>query len=111
MARSHGRCPRGARLRMGFPHGHRKTTTLVAGLRLSGMVAPMALDGPINGDRFEACVRQVLTPTLRPGDIVAGVNGEPVVSIEALERALDDPRRRWRVSIERGGQVFDLTIG
>jgi len=55
---------------MGFPHGHRKTTTLVAGLRLSGMVAPMVLDGPINGDWFEAYVRHVLAPTLRPGDIV-----------------------------------------
>lgn len=70
MARSHGRCRRGARLRMGFPHGHRKTTTLVAGLRLSGMVAPMVLDGPINGDWFEAYVRHVLAPALRPGDIV-----------------------------------------
>ncbi|GGD74814.1 hypothetical protein GCM10010990_25610 [Croceicoccus mobilis] len=28
MTRSHGRCPKGERLRMGFPHGHRKTTTL-----------------------------------------------------------------------------------
>jgi transposase len=55
---------------MGFPHGHRKTTTLVAGLRLSGMVAPMVLDGPINGDWFEAYVRHVLAPTLKPGDIV-----------------------------------------
>lgn len=70
MARSHGRCPRGERLRMGFPHGHRKTTTLVAGLRLDGMVAPMVLDGPINGDWFEAYVAHVLAPTLRPGDIV-----------------------------------------
>jgi len=51
MARTHGRCARGERLRMGFPHGHRKTTTLVAGLRLDGMVAPMVLDGPINGVR------------------------------------------------------------
>ena len=70
MARTHGRCVRGARLRMGFPHGHRKTTTLVAGLRLGGMVAPMVLDGPINGDWFEAYVAQVLAPTLRLGDIV-----------------------------------------
>lgn len=70
MARGYGRCRRGARLRMGFPHGHRKTSTLVAGLRLSGMVAPMVLDGPINGDWFEAYVRHVLAPTLKPGDIV-----------------------------------------
>jgi transposase len=70
MARSHGRARRGERLRMGFPHGHRKTTTLVVGLRTSGMVAPMVLDGPINGDWFEAYVAQVLVPELRPGDVV-----------------------------------------
>lgn len=35
---------------MGFPHGHRKTTTLVAGLRSTGMVAPLVIDGPINGE-------------------------------------------------------------
>lgn len=70
MARTHGRCRKGERLRMGFPHGHRKTTTLVAGLRLDGMVAPMVLDGPINGDWFEAYVMHILAPTLRPGDIV-----------------------------------------
>jgi len=56
MARSHDRCQRGERLRMGFPHGHRKTTTLVAGLRMTGMIAPMVLDRPINGDWFEAYV-------------------------------------------------------
>ncbi|QCI79644.1 IS630 family transposase [Hankyongella ginsenosidimutans] len=70
MTRSHGRCPRGERLRMGYPHGHRKTTTLVAGLRMTGMVAPMVLDGPINGDWFEAYVTQVLVPELRTGDVV-----------------------------------------
>jgi transposase len=70
MARSHGRSPRGERLRMAVPHGHRKTTTLIAGLRLDGMVAPMVLDGPINGDWFEAYVSQILLPTLRPGDVV-----------------------------------------
>lgn len=70
MTRSHGRCRRGERLRMGHPHGHRKTTTLIAGLRMTGMVAPMVLDGPINGDWFEAYVRQVLVPDLRRGDIV-----------------------------------------
>jgi len=55
---------------MGYPHGHRKTTTLVAGLRMTGMVAPMVLDGPINGDWFEAYVRQVLVPDLERGDVV-----------------------------------------
>ena len=70
MTRSHGRCPKGERLKMGFPHGHRKTTTLVAGLRMSGMIAPMVLDGPISGDWLEANVNTVLVTELRPGDVV-----------------------------------------
>jgi transposase len=70
MARRYGRAPRGDRLRVGVPHGHWKTTTFVAGLRLTGMVAPMVLDGPINGVSFQAYVDQVLVPELRPGDIV-----------------------------------------
>jgi len=70
MARTRGRARRGERLRASVPHGHWKTTTFVAGLRLSGMVAPMVLDGPINGRAFQAYVDQVLVPELRKGDIV-----------------------------------------
>ncbi|MDR6146501.1 hypothetical protein QE363_002294 [Sphingomonas sp. SORGH_AS870] len=69
MARRHGRCRRGERLRSGVPHGHWKTT-LVASLRRTGMVAPMVLDGPINRDAFVAYIHQVLVPGLSPGDIV-----------------------------------------
>jgi transposase len=70
MARLRGRAPRGERLRSAVPHGHWKTTTFVAGLRLSGLVAPMVLDGPINRDAFQAYVDQVLVPELSPGDVV-----------------------------------------
>jgi len=70
MARLRGRAPMGERLRAGIPYGHWKTTTFVAGLRRSGMVAPMVLDGPINRIAFQAYVEQVLVPELRPGDIV-----------------------------------------
>ena len=62
MTRSHGRCPKGERLGMGFPHGHRKITSLVAGLRMTGAVA----GGPINGDWFEAYVTHVLVPECAP---------------------------------------------
>jgi transposase len=70
MARTRGRCARGARLRSGVPHGHWKTTTFVAGLRLTGIAAPFVLDGPINRTAFETYVDQVLVPDLQPGDIV-----------------------------------------
>jgi len=65
MARRYGRAPRGQRLRMSVPHGHWKTTTFVGALRLTGMTAPMVLDGPINGPAFQAYVDQVLVPELK----------------------------------------------
>jgi transposase len=70
MARLRGRAPRGERLRAGIPRGHWKTTTFVAGLRLTGMMAPMVLEGPMNRPAFLAYVRQVLVPELSPGDVV-----------------------------------------
>lgn len=70
MARRHGHCRRGERLRSGVPHGYWKTTTLVAGLRRTGMVTRMVHDGPINLDAFVAYVRQMLVPEPMPGDIV-----------------------------------------
>ena len=70
MARLRGRCPKGERLFASIPHGHWRTTTFVAGLRLGGLDAPMVLDGPMNREAFLAYVAQVLAPTLRSGDIV-----------------------------------------
>ena len=70
MARRRGRAQKGERLRAGIRQGHWKTTTFVAGLRLTGMTAPMVLDGPMNGAAFLAYVQQVLVPELKPGDIV-----------------------------------------
>ena len=71
MTRRYGWGPRGERLVDAVPHGHWKTTTFVAGLKASGIVAPFILDGPMNGDAFRAYVEQVLAPELEPGDVVA----------------------------------------
>jgi len=70
MARRHGRCARGERLRIGVPHGHWKTTTFIGALTLRGFIAPFVLDGPINRDAFEAYVEQVLVRELKPGHLV-----------------------------------------
>jgi transposase len=70
MARRHGRAQRGTRLVAALPHGHWKTTTLIAALRHDGLSAPCVFDGAINGARFLAYVEQGLAPTLRPGDVV-----------------------------------------
>jgi transposase len=70
MARRYGRCARGERLVSAVPHGHWKTTTFVAGLRQSGIIAPLVLDGPMTGAVFRAYVEQMLAPSLLPGDVV-----------------------------------------
>src|ERR1700758_4107263 len=70
MARLRGRAPRGERLVGKIPHGHWKTTTFVAGLRVNALTAPGVIDGPMNGNAFLAYVEQILAPTLRPDDIV-----------------------------------------
>ena len=70
MVRLYGRAPRGERLVAAVPHGHWKTTTLIAAVRLDGITAPYVLDGPIDGETFRAYVEQMLAPTLAPGDVV-----------------------------------------
>ena len=70
MTRLYGRSPRGARLIGAAPYGHWKTTTFLAGLRHDSIVAPLVLDGPINGELFLAWIKQFLIPELRAGDIV-----------------------------------------
>jgi transposase len=70
MVRRTGWGPRGERVVVRAPHGHWRTTTFVAGLRASGIVAPFVLDGPINRTAFETYVAKVLVPDLQPGDVV-----------------------------------------
>jgi transposase len=70
MTRLRGRAPRGERLIDKTPHGHWKTTTLIAALGISGMRCSTVVDGAVNGDTFEAFVEQVLVPELRLGDVV-----------------------------------------
>jgi transposase len=70
MARRYGRNSGGARLVAAVPQGHWKTTTFIAGLKQSGIVAPLVLDGPMTGPAFRAYVEQFLAPALEPGDVV-----------------------------------------
>lgn len=70
MTRLRGPAPVGQRLVEKVPHGHWKTTTLIAALGISGIRCSTVVDGVVNGDVFQAFVEQVLTPQLRPGDVV-----------------------------------------
>ena len=88
MARLRGRAPRGERCRAGVPHGHWKTTTFTAGLRLSGITAPMVLDGPMDGTSFLAYIEQGLVPELKPGDIVI-MDNLPAHKVGGVRKAIE----------------------
>jgi len=70
MTRLRGRAKRGERLIDKTPHGHWKTSTLIAALGLEGVRCATVVDGAVNADIFEAFVERVLVPELRPGDVV-----------------------------------------
>lgn len=70
MTRLYGWGPTDRRVIDAVPHGHWKTTTFVVALRLTGLIAPLVVDGALNGELFVKYVRQELAPRLRPGDIL-----------------------------------------
>jgi transposase len=88
MARLYGRAPKGQRCRVAVPHGHWKATTFTAGLRLTGIAAPMVLDGPMNGVVFLAYVEQVLVPELKPGDVVI-MDNLPAHKVSGIREAIE----------------------
>jgi transposase len=64
--------------------------TFVSALRHDGMVAPMLIEGPMNGELFLAYVEQCLVPTLKPKDIVVvdNLTSHKVAGVaEAIEAA------------------------
>jgi transposase len=52
------------------PHGHWRTTTMISSVRLDGTSACMTIEGATDAEVFQAYVRAVLIPSLRPGDMV-----------------------------------------
>jgi len=88
MARLRGRAKKGERCRASIPHGHWKTTTFTAGLRLNGLAAPMLLDGAMNGPAFLAYVEQVLVPELAADDIVV-MDNLPAHKVAGVRAAIE----------------------
>lgn len=76
MTRTHGRAPQGERVLMTAP-GAWQNVTLIAGLRTSGVVAPMAIPGAVDRTVFQSYVQQALVPELEPGDVVVWDNLQP----------------------------------
>src|SRR5277367_3795310 len=70
MTRLRGRVRGGQRLHDHAPGSHWHTVTMLGSIRLDGVTSCMVIEGATDSDVFREYVRQVLGPTLRPGDIV-----------------------------------------
>ena len=77
MTRLRGRAPCGQRVHAPAPYGHGHTTTMISSIRLDGSTACMAIESATDTEVFQTYVRQVLCPTLRPGDVVVMDNLSP----------------------------------
>jgi transposase len=89
MTRTHGRAPAGERVPGAVP-GHWESVTMIAGLRLSGVVAPWMFGGATDNVAFETYVTEVLVPELEPGDVVVWDNLKPhktAAVVRAVEAA------------------------
>ncbi len=70
LTRLFGRAAPGVRVTEGVPQNYGENVTMLAALGVSGVSAPMTVNGAVDGTVFLAYVREVLCPTLAAGDIV-----------------------------------------
>ena len=70
LTRLYGWAPHEQRAVGSVPRNHGKNTTLVAALTPQGLQAPWTIEGAMDTLAFERYVKEVLGPTLRPGQVV-----------------------------------------
>ncbi len=70
LTRLYGWAPHDQRAVGSVPRNHGKNTTLVAALTPHGLQAPWTIEGAIDTLAFERYVKEVVGPTLRPGQVV-----------------------------------------
>jgi transposase len=95
MSRTRGRALFGQRLVEAVPHGHWATTTILMGLRSDGLVAPMVIDGSVNGEIFLDWVEKYLCAELRPNDIVI-LDNLPAHKVDGVAEAIKAAKAKVR---------------
>lgn len=70
MTRGYARAPSHQRAVGRAPRNWGKNQTLICAMRLTGPTAPFVLEGAVNGDIFVWYIREILGPSLVPGQVV-----------------------------------------
>jgi len=70
MTRLYGRALENERIFDYVPDVRFERESVISGMSLSGIQAPLMFSGTLNGDVFKTYIKECLAPTLRPGNIV-----------------------------------------
>jgi transposase len=89
MTRLYGRAAKGERVVEATPQNYGENITMLAALSLSGITAPMTINGAVDGEIFKIYVEQVLAPTLKAGDIVV-MDNLPAHKVKGIEELIQE---------------------
>lgn len=87
MTRLDGRAAAGERVVEAVPEHRGTRLTLLAAVGLDGVSVEWVLEGALDGDAFAVYLREVLGPTLKPGDMVV-MDNLKVHKMAAVEAAI-----------------------
>lgn len=87
LTRLFGRATPGQRVGEAVPSHSGTHLTMMAALGVSGVSAPWVVEGGVDGDVFATYLKEVLGPTLAPGDIVV-MDNLAVHKVAAVEATL-----------------------
>jgi transposase len=90
MTRLYGRARGGERCLDSAPCGHWETVTILSSIRLGGSTESLVFEGAVDRKMFDAYIKEVLAPTLRPDDVVVMDN----LNTHKSQSACDEIRKR-----------------
>jgi transposase len=90
MTRLYGRARGGERCLDSAPCGHWETVTILSSIRLDGSTENLVFEGAIDRKMFDAYIKEILSPTLCPGDVVVMDN----LNAHKSQKACDEIRKR-----------------
>lgn len=87
LARRYGRAEPGVRVEDKVPAARGENLSTIGAVALDGVRAVMSVPGAVDGDVYQIFVKQLLTPRLRPGEIVF-MDNLPTHKMVAIEEAI-----------------------
>lgn len=84
----YARAPKGQRAHASAARNYGSNVSVIASLSLAGMGPALALEGAVNTSVFLTFIRELLVPTLRPGDIVL-LDNLSIHKADAVQQAIE----------------------